>query len=194
VLSFAQAKEIVGGRSDSRLIAIDGLPCAGKSTLATQLVDSFGCEAIYLDDFALPPADWASAKVGFPFTYMRYDDFLRAVVTLANTGRCQYAPFDWEKLEISSVTRTVTLDRPVIVEGVASLHPQISPLYSLRFYVESDRGSILATAAARGDAHWHVQWRDLFLPSVDVYMESRPCLRADHVVAGRGAEKAGREV
>lgn len=187
MLSFAQAKDVVAGRQDSRLIAIDGLPCAGKSTLAVQLVDSFGLAAVYLDDFALPPAAWTTAKVGFPFTYMRYNEFLRAVMALADTGICEYAPFDWEKLEISPVNRTVTVERPVIVEGVASLHPQLAPRYSLRFYVESDRASILETAAQRGDAHWHVQWRDLFLPSVDVYMESKPWLRADYVVAGRGA-------
>jgi len=187
VLSFAQAKDIVAGRLDSRMIAIDGLPCAGKSTLATLLVESFGLEAIYLDDFALPPEAWKAAKVGFPFTYMRYAEFLKAVMSLAETGTCEYAPFDWEKLEVSSVKRTVRLGRPVIVEGVSALHPQMSGLYDLRLYVESDRDSVLETAAGRGDVHWHVEWRDLFLPSADLYLATQPQLRADYIVAGRGA-------
>ena len=50
------------------LIAIDGLPCSGKSTLVERLSERFASDCIYLDDFVLPEADWpVGITPGFPF-------------------------------------------------------------------------------------------------------------------------------
>ena len=43
-----------------RLVAIDGLPLAGKSTLADRLAVAAGAECIRLDDFVKPEAEWRS--------------------------------------------------------------------------------------------------------------------------------------
>jgi hypothetical protein len=40
------------------LIAIGGLPCAGKSTMARRLVERLGATCIELDEFVLPQRDW----------------------------------------------------------------------------------------------------------------------------------------
>jgi adenylylsulfate kinase-like enzyme len=36
------------------IIAIDGLPCSGKSTMVDRLKDRIEFDCIYLDDFVLP--------------------------------------------------------------------------------------------------------------------------------------------
>jgi hypothetical protein len=45
--------------------------------------------------------------------------------------------------------------------------------------VESDRLSTLQTAIDRGLGGWETEWRELFLPSVDLYMSTEPEDRAD---------------
>jgi uridine kinase len=171
------------------LIAIDGLPCSGKSTLVERLSDRIDLDCIYLDEFVLPEADWPiGITPAFPFPYIRYDAFLEAVRTLAGTGECSYFPFDWEALATSTTARTVSLTKPVIVEGVSALHSELCDLYGLKIFVDSDRTTTLAAAIDRGVGKWAAEWRDLFLPSADIYMLTQPTSRADLILPGRGIE------
>jgi len=171
------------------LIAIDGLPCSGKSTLADKIQAAHGFECLYLDDFVRPRDEWPSRnRPAFPFEYVRYDEFIVAIRTLASKGECTYLPFDWETLTTSREPKTLRLTRPVMVEGVSSLNTAVVELYGLKIFVDSDRSTTLESAIRRGGATWSEEWRDLFLPSVDIYMQSHPDLRADLIVPGRGAE------
>jgi uridine kinase len=170
------------------LIAIDGLPCSGKSTMAEGLAQRFEAECIHIDEFVLPERDWPSkSRPAFPFQYMRYETFLRAIEPLATVGECSFYPFDWNCLTISESVRAVTLTKPVVIEGVSSLSSTLCPHYDLRIFVESDRNSTLQTAIDRGVGAWETEWRELFLPSVDLYMLTEPQKRADLLVSGRGA-------
>jgi uridine kinase len=169
-----------------RLIGIDGLPVSGKSTLADAIIERNGGAAIYLDDFVLPQPQWhGRVAPAFPFPYIRYADFLNAANDLVHTGRTTYAPYDWSTGGAGPL-RTVTVDRPVIVEGVSALHPDLAPLYDLRIWVDSDPATTLAASLARGVGDWEAEWRNLFLPSVDLYLATNPRQRADLIVAGRG--------
>jgi uridine kinase len=171
------------------LIAIDGLPCSGKTTTVDRLKDRMDLECIYLDDFVLPERDWPPGiKPSFPFPFIRYDEFVNAIQTLASSGACTYKPFDWDTFEISADLRTVSLSKPVVIDGVSSLNPILCDLYGFKVFVESDRATTLQAALDRGAeaGPWSRQWRELFLPSVDIYMETQPQKRADVVIAGRG--------
>jgi uridine kinase len=172
------------------LIGIDGLPCAGKTTLAFRLREQYGFEILQVDEFLLPEADWPNRRPGFPFPYLRYDEFLQAVISLAETGECTYAPFDWETLAVSTQLRRITTRRPVIVEGVSALVPVLAPYYGLRIFVRSARDSVFEVAQERNFGVWAQEWRKIFIPSADMYMMTRPETRADLVVPGRGARSA----
>ena len=78
------------------------------------------------------------------------------------------------------------VDQLVIVEGVSALHVDLAPLYDLRIWVESDAQSTLAASAQRGMGPWVREWRELFLPSVELYLLTKPRERADIVARGRG--------
>jgi uridine kinase len=170
------------------LIAIDGLPCSGKSTLAKRLREQLNAASIELDEFVLPQPDWPVAiEPAFPFPYIRYTAFVQAVQALAGAGVCSFSPFNWETFDISPELRTVTRETTVIVEGVSSLSPALSPLFDVRVFVASDRATTLQTAMRRGVGPWEREWRELFLPSVDIYMATEPQRRADVVVRGRAA-------
>lgn len=90
--------------------------------------------------------------------------------------------------------RLVTLaDGPVLVEGTSSLHPDIAPLFDLRFFVESDETTIFEAVLARDGNFFEKEWRESWLANAAAYMKTKPQERADFVVAGRGAHsKAAR--
>jgi uridine kinase len=180
-----EVQEMAGAMAPG-LIAIDGLPCAGKSTLATQISRTHGYDRIGVDDFLLPELLWPSRTPAFPFQFLRYDALINAVTSLASTGTCVYAPFDWATLSVSSQKRIVSLARPVIIEGVSVLHSDLCQHYGLRIFVESDRASLLDSSRMRGLGLWAEAWEKLFVPSADIYMRTRPQDRADILFAGRG--------
>jgi uridine kinase len=173
------------------VVGIDGLPVAGKSTLADRLVGELGFAGIFLDDFVRPEADWpAGRQPAFPFPYIRYDDFVATVKAMALRRTATFSPYDWTAGKLAE-PRTVTFGRGVVIEGVSALLPDLSPLYSLSIFVESDRPTVLAAARFRGVGNWDAEWREWFLPSADLYFATNPASRADLVVPGRGAPPIG---
>jgi uridine kinase len=186
MIGFDQAVSLLRRLPDG-LIAIDGLPVSGKSTLAERLENELGAVTIYLDDFVRPPAEWRGvAKPAFPFPYIRYDEFFATVKALAHDEAARYRRYDWETGRLAA-WREVRPEGLVVIEGVSALHPVLAPLYDLRFWIESDAETTLAASLARGAGDWEREWRDLFMPSVALYLATDPRGRADHLVAGRGA-------
>jgi len=188
MLSFEDVSKLARSWPERALIAIDGLPLAGKSTLAERLSLEVGAHCLFLDDFVRPEVDWPSReRPSFPFEFVRYDAFLAAVRGLAAHGACVFDAFDWETGLMDPAPRKLRRDRPVIVEGVSALHPELAPLYDVRIWVESDPATTLAASIGRGVGGWAEPWERLFLPSVALYLETRPRTRADLIAAGRGA-------
>lgn len=171
-----------------RAIGIDGLPVSGKSTLAEALESELGAVCLYLDDFVIPDPLWPRPlRPAYPFPYIRHADFLATAAALVATRTCAFRPYDWDSGQLAAPRTLEAHDRPVIIEGASALDPALAPLYDLRLWVESDRATTLDAALARGVGPWADQWRDYFLPSVDLYMRTNPRGRADHIMAGRGA-------
>ena len=187
MLTFDQAVEHVR-RLGSGLVAIDGLPVSGKSTLADRLERELGARILYLDDFVRPESEWrGKATPGFPFPYIRYDAFMAAIGTLAAGRVARYQRYDWASGQLTD-WHEMAPEGLVVIEGVSSLHPDLASLYDLRLWVESDAATTLVASLARGVGDWEDEWRDLFMPSVALYLASEPWLRADESVAGRGAK------
>jgi uridine kinase len=180
---------VIAKQSRARLIAIDGLPVSGKSTLSDRIESELGAQSIALDDFVRPESQWASRDPGFPFGYIRYDEFLSAVRTVARGDTCRFRPYDWKTGELSDEFREVSPNAAVVVEGVSALHPDLAPLYDLRFWVESDAATTMDASVARGMGAWEKEWREIFMPSTALYLKTNPQQRADFRVAGRGARR-----
>lgn len=188
MLSFDEVVALAAERPKPLLVAIDGLPLAGKSTLADRLVAELGAQALWFDDFVKPEAEWPSRETpSFPFDYVRYDDFMAAVRALARDGTCTFRPFDWEAGRLAEAPKTIRRGEVTLVEGVSSLHPELAPLYDLRIWVESDAQTTLAASIRRGVGAWARAWELMFLPSVELYLRTHPKSRADVIAAGRGA-------
>ena len=192
MLTFDEVIAFVGRRPQPSLLAIDGLPLAGKTTLADRLAAAIGGACVFLDDFIKPEREWRwRDRPSFPFDFVRYDEFAGAVRGLATDGECRYRPWDYRTGERADLDRVVRLlDGPVIVEGVSALHPDLAPLYDLRVWVESDAATVLDAARTRGVGSWAREWEVMFVPSVALYMRTDPIGRADLLAAGRGASVA----
>ena len=54
MLTFDEAVALVASKPEPLLVAIDGLPLSGKTTLALRLVQELGAECLSLDDFVRP--------------------------------------------------------------------------------------------------------------------------------------------
>jgi uridine kinase len=172
---------------EADLIAIDGLPCSGKSTLADRLAVDLGLAIVGLDDFYLPEPLWPrDIAPGFPFPFLRAAQFREALQALKRDGRCSYLPYDGHSGRISGTARELHRRGPVIVEGCSVLDPGMEQVYDLRLYVTSDRASVMEARQQHGDDPDARNWEHLFLPSLDLYMATLPELRADIVIPGRG--------
>jgi uridine kinase len=173
----------------AELIAIDGLPSSGKSTLADHLAMELGLDVLGLDDFYLPQSLWPrDIAPGIPFPFFRLEQFQQALHALKRDGRCAYFPYDWHSGRISGTARELRRRGPLIVEGCSVLHPSMDQGYDLRLFVASDRATVMTARQIReGDADGG-NWERLFLPSIDLYMATMPERRADIVLSGRGAD------
>ena len=78
-------------------------------------------------------------------------------------------------------------DGIALVEGVSALHPDLASLYDLRVWIESDAETTLAASLERGVGPWAREWEFMFLPSVELYLQTDPKARANVVASGRGA-------
>lgn len=185
MIETAQALALAKGK---RAIGIDGLPVSGKSTLAEHLQAELGAVCLYLDDFVIPEDLWPwPHRPAYPFPYMRYAEFLEAAAALTTDQTCTYQPYDWATRQLAGPRTLHAGAGPVVIEGVSALCETLSPFYDLRIWVQSDAATTLAAAYDRNGHSWHRQWRDYFLPSVELYMATHPRDRADVVVRGRGA-------
>ena len=106
---------------------------------------------------------------------------------LAERRVARYRGYDWAAGRLADAWTEIDPNGLVVVEGVSTLNPDLASLYDMRLWVESDASTTLAASLARGVGDWESAWRTLFMPSVALYLASDPWLRADHIVAGRGA-------
>lgn len=169
-----------------RLLAIDGFPCSGKTTWAERLAAAIGLPVLSLDEFVVPPAERpADIRPGFPFPFFRTDEIKTVVQTLSRGAVASFYPYDWDTERLTTAKRN--LEAPLIVEGCSVLSEELAPLFDLRLWMESNVRTLLAAQRARdGDRDADI-WRELYLPSVESYMQTQPWRHADFFVAGRGA-------
>lgn len=178
---------IMARPSVPRMLAIDGLPCSGKTTLAARLASALSLPLLSLDEFVVPPAERpADIQPGFPFPFFRTDEISTVVQTLSLGAVAYFHPYDWETQRPTTERRE--LEVPLIVEGCSVLSEDLAPLFDLRIWMESDPRTLIPAQRARDGDRDAENWRTLYLPSVERYMHTEPRRRADVFVAGRGAE------
>lgn len=168
------------------LIGIDGRPCSGKSTLADQLTEAMNADSLFLDDFFIPQEHWPKGiKPGFPFPYFRYEEFIQNVRLLSEGQGIIYYPYDWAQKTLGKA-KAIVPKNIVIIEGVSALSLELVPLLNIRIFVVSNQKDELLAISNRENKQSLILWQKLYLPSVNIYWQTKPWERADILYAGRG--------
>ena len=178
-------KASVPGRTT--LVAIDGLTCAGKSTLAGHVAGALQDAAVVgLDDFYRPLAAEERATLDPKESYDRYFDWERllldVLVPLSRHSRTRYRRYDWVTTGLGE-WHEIEPRRVVIVEGVYSTRPELRPYFSVMIYVDAPREVRLARLLDR--RYPDMSWVDHWMAVEDWYVEHvQPTKQVSLVVHG----------
>lgn len=170
------------------LVGIDGPGGSGKSFLALLLVQNLNAGLVQGDDFYrdidenerwnLTPEQGAS----------RYFDWERlkseVLIPGASGLGITYNVFDWEKRRgFLDAPITVKASTILIVEGVYTCRPELSDLFDLKVFVDTDKQTRLTRMLARG--HGNEQWIPKWEDAQDFYFDNIfEWDRIDYVVPG----------
>jgi uridine kinase len=169
-----------------RLVCIEGLGGAGKTTLARAVTARSGdITLVHGDDFYGPEErDWRSwtPRQG----YERYFDHQRVERELLRPLRAgqpaTFQRYDWDTNTLDGWV-TVEPRGTVLVEGVYLLRPELRSYWDFSIYVDAPRELRQARLQARGenDAGWIERWA-----AAEDYYErvEQPSRAADLVVSG----------
>lgn len=120
------------------MIAIDGMCCAGKTTMSGRLSQLFDANVFHLDDYFLQPHLRMPSRLSKPGGNVDAERFLAEALLPALRGETvQVKKYDChENLLLPPVT--VTPKKIVLVEGAYSLHPLLAPYYDLKVFCRID--------------------------------------------------------
>ena len=156
------------------LVAIDGLTCAGKSTLAGQVAGALEDAAVVdVDDFYRRLTAEGRALLGPKQSYDRYFDWERllrdVLVPLRRHSPARYRRYDWITGSYAE-WRQIEPRSVVIVEGVYTTRPELRPYFSVMVYVHAPREVRLARLLDRG--YPDISWVDHWMAAEDWYVEN----------------------
>ena len=166
VLAHAQAASRTLGAG--RLICIDGLAGAGKTTLAAALADLTGAPVIHTDDLL---EGWR----GLPGLGATIDGLLRP---LAAGRPSAWRRWDWYAdgwAELNPISPAPLL----IIDGVGSGAAAYDDLITTLVWIEADRALRLDRGLARDGEHLRAQWLQWLDDEATVHARERTRERAD---------------
>lgn len=167
-------------RGATKLIAIDGPGCAGKSTLADRLAKATGARIVRTDDFYLP-SDERSPEIEHYDTERLQEDVLKPLV-FGDDAR--YQRYDAPADRLADFV-DVTSGGIVIVEGAYAMRTQLRSFYDLRIWIDCDREKRLSRGHARDGESAHQRRLSQRQPREDRYTQiHRPADFADVVIDG----------
>jgi len=157
----------------TRIVAVDGLGGAGKSTFAERLAHELGgAPVVHTDDFASweNPVDWWPRLL---------DEVLGP---LGENRRASFVPNAWGGLPKAEVV--VEPGGFVVLEGVTASREAFRPYLAYTIWIETPRELRLRRGLERDGADARAHW-EAWMAAEDEYVaRERPHLRADVVVRG----------
>jgi uridine kinase len=157
-----------------RIVAIDGLGGAGKSTFAERLSKTLGgAEIIHTDDFASwdNPTDWwpeLIKKVLEPVLRNEIVRFQRSQWQAGNDpGWVEFRP-----------------DRFLILEGVTAARETFAPYLTYAIWIEAPEDLRLRRGLQRDGQAARTQWERWMAEEASYQVRERPDERADLVIRG----------
>ena len=118
------------------IIAVDGRCASGKTTLAAFLREKYDCNVFHMDDFFLRPEQKTAERLSEPGGNIDHERFLSEVLLPLYEGRdVLFQRYDCFRKCLESPVHAER-KRLNIVEGVYSLHPDLSDYYDMTVFLD----------------------------------------------------------
>lgn len=169
VLAHAESSPPTLG--SGRLICVDGLAGAGKSTLAGTLAELTGAPVVHTDDLL---AGWR----GLPGLGATLDELLRP---LAQGRDSTWRRWDWHSSRWAE-WHTVPPAPLLLLEGVGSGAAAYDELITTLVWIEADRDERLARGLARDGEAMRTHWLHWLEDEETLHRRDRTRARADVVL------------
>lgn len=155
----------------TRLIAIDGLGGAGKTTLARRVAELTGGHVVHLDELGT----WPDGP-----DIMR---LLREVVVLLGAGAvASYRAWDWTAMQLGA-WRSVPAGGVVLIEGSGSTSLEVAESLTFSVWVDCPEEIRLERTLARDGQQVRVAWKHWTTWEASYLATHQPRTRAELVVA-----------
>lgn len=147
-VELVRESEPLAGTS-TRIVAIDGLGGAGKSTLAQLVASKVDAQVVHTDDFA----SWDDPLRWWP----RLLDAVLIPLSQDSVGRFQR--YDWDSRRLAE-WHEVHPGGAVLVEGVSSSRAEFRPYLSASIWIDSPRDVRLRRGLQRDGDGARAQWEE----------------------------------
>ena len=168
---FDSIKETLNSNPGA-IIAVEGMCASGKTTLANSLAEEYGFEIIHTDDFFLPFDMRTEERLSQSGGNIHYERFVEEVAVPLKENR----NFEYRVFDCSSGTygkkRKIRCDRPVIIEGAYSLHPEIPDIYDLKIFLQISPVLQLERIEKRNDLQALEVFKEKWIPYENRYFDS----------------------
>ncbi len=152
-------------------LAIDGCCAAGKTTLARQLQEKYGCPVFHADDYFLQPHQRTAQRLSQPGGNMDRERLLQEVLLPLSRGEdVLFRRFD---------CGTMTLQPPVcvpyaplqVVEGTYCMHPDLAPYYQYSVFLSISPAEQRRRILHRCTPERARQFFDCWIPLEQLYFQ-----------------------
>ena len=154
------------------IVAIDGRCASGKTTLAGQLRDHYGCDLVHMDEFFLRPEQRTPERFATPGENVDHERFLEEVLLPLSRGETvTFRPF---RCDSQTLAEPVTLSghRLTIVEGSYSFHENLRRLYDLRIFLQVDPQTQMERIVKRNGVEMAEVFRTRWIPMEENYFQT----------------------
>lgn len=154
------------------LVAIDGMCCAGKTTMSERLRQLLDANVFHLDDYFLQPHLRTPGRLNKPGGNVDAERFLSEALLPALRGEtAQVRKYDChENLLMPPVA--VSPKKIVLVEGAYSLHPLLAPYYDLKVFCRIDPVLQLSRILHRNGKAALKTFESRWIPLENAYFEA----------------------
>ncbi len=129
-------------------VGIDGMECAGKTTLAAYLSKKYGAPVIHMDDFLLPENERPQGWQDTPGAEMDFERFCEEICEpWLHKKPIVYSIRDSKTGEYTE-RRALPDGQMFLIEGTYSMHPAVLDFYDLHLFMKVSNATQAARAAA----------------------------------------------
>jgi uridine kinase len=170
------------------VVALDGMSCTGKTTIAKEVAKRLGAVNVLCDDFFIGGSNTEWTKRSTQEMVDNAIDWRRirreVVEPLRASRPARWHPFDWKEGKgLDSRTITAQPKRVVILDGAYTARKELSDVVDFTILVTMPHGQRVKRAIEREGADYSKDWHDTWQEAMDHYFDTmRPPDSFDLVV------------